>query len=165
MSTSGNFYVHYINYSNSDFIFVFTLTIQKSTFCFYFNPSAKYYCATFLAIHPNMVNQSTPQLFSKLCLFSCQVFQLGNEVHEYLSRIAFLLDERFQFLKPIMLFAVKSTQLIFFSRLFFLIQCHTRILTNEVCKILCNNRHLLLQLFLFGIKCFSLADCTGQAFL
>lgn len=102
MSISGNFYVHYINYSNSDFIFVFTLTIQKLTLCFYFNPSTKYYCATFLAIHSDIVNQATPQLFSKLCLFSRQVFQLGDEIHEYLSRIVFLLDECFQFLKAIM---------------------------------------------------------------
>ena len=65
--------------------------------CFYIlnsnlNPTPEDYRAAFL-IYADVIHQTAPQFFPKLCLFSCQIFQLSDEVREYLLRVIFFLDE------------------------------------------------------------------------
>ena len=104
--------------------------------CFYIlngnlNPTPEDYCAAFL-IDADVIDQTAPQFFPELRLFSRQIFQFGDEVREYLLRVILLLDESFQFLKAAMLFAIEGTELLFFLRLLRLIQGYTRILPDEV---------------------------------
>ena len=71
--------------------------------CFYIlyvnlNPTPEDHRAAFL-INADVIDQTVPQFFPELRLFSGQIFQLGDEVREYLLRIVLLLDECFQFLK------------------------------------------------------------------
>lgn len=56
------------------------------------NPTPKDHCATFL-INADVIDQTSPQFFPELRLFSGQILQLGDEVREYLLRIILLLDE------------------------------------------------------------------------
>lgn len=69
------------------------------------NPASEDYRAAFL-INADVIDQTTPQFFPELRLFSRQIFQFGDEVREYLLRVILLLDESFQFLKAAMLFTV-----------------------------------------------------------
>ena len=62
----------------------------------YFNPTPEDYRAAFL-VDADVINQSAPQFFPELRLFSRQIFQLDDEVHEYLLRVILLLDECLQF--------------------------------------------------------------------
>ena len=61
--------------------------------CFYIlnsnlNPTPEDYRAAFL-IYADVIHQTAPQFSAKLCLFSCQIFQLSDEVREYLLRVIF----------------------------------------------------------------------------
>ena len=60
------------------------------------NPASEDYRAAFL-INADVIDQTTPQFFPELRLFSRQIFQFGDEVREYLLRVILLLDESFQF--------------------------------------------------------------------
>ena len=56
------------------------------------NPTLEDYRAAFL-IDANVIDQTAPHFFPKLRLFSGQIFQLGDEVREYLLGIIFFLDK------------------------------------------------------------------------
>ena len=71
--------------------------------CFYIlngnlNPASEDYRAAFL-INADVIDQTTPQFFPELRLFSRQIFQLVDEVRENFPRVILLLDECLQFLK------------------------------------------------------------------
>ena len=125
------------------------------------NPASEDYRAAFL-INADVIDQTTPQFFPELRLFSRQIFQFGDEVREYLLRVILLLDESFQFLKAAMLFAIEGTELLFCLRLLRLIQGYTRILPDEVRKILSDNPQFLLQPFPLFTKGIYLADRFNQ---
>ena len=63
-----------------------------------FNPTPEDYRAAFL-INADVIHQTAPQFFPEFRLFSVQIFQLSDEVREYLLRIILFLDECLQFLK------------------------------------------------------------------
>ena len=48
---------------------------------------------TALFIDVNVIDQTAPQFFSELRLFSGQILHLGDKVREYLLGIIFFLDE------------------------------------------------------------------------
>ena len=56
------------------------------------NPTPEDYRAAFL-INADVIDQTAPQFFPELRLFSGQILQLGDEVREYLLRVIFFLDE------------------------------------------------------------------------
>ena len=65
--------------------------------CFYIlnsnlYPTPEDYRAAFL-ISADVIDQTAPQFFPELCLFSGQILQLGDKVREYLLGIIFFLDE------------------------------------------------------------------------
>lgn len=55
-----------------------------STFNCNLNPAPENYGTALLVFHPDVIDQTAPQFFPELCLFSHQIFQLGDEVREYL---------------------------------------------------------------------------------
>lgn len=111
-----------------------------STFNCNLNPAPENYGTALLVFHPDVIDQTAPQFFPELCLFSHQIFQLGDEVREYLLCVILLLDECLQFQKWAMLFAIESAELLFFLRLLRLIQSDTCILLDE-CSIELINCH------------------------
>ena len=115
--------------------------------CFYIlnsnlNPTPEDYRAAFL-INADVIDQTAPQFFPELCLFSDQIFQLVDEVRENFPRVILLLDECLQLLKSAMLFAIEGTELLFFLCLLRLIQGYTCILLDEVRKVLCDDHQFL----------------------
>ena len=118
--------------------------------CFYIlngnlNPTPEDYRAAFL-INADVIRQTAPQFSAKLCLFSCQIFQLSDEVREYLLRVILFLDECLQFLKSAVLFSIQGAEFLFFLCLLRLIQGYTCILLDEVRKVLCDNSQFLFYL-------------------
>ena len=88
--------------------------------CFYIlnsnlNPTPEDYRAAFL-IDADVIDQTAPQFFPELRLFSGQIFQLGDEVREYLFRVILFLDKCLQFQKAAMLFSIQGAELLFFLR-------------------------------------------------
>ena len=86
-----------------------------------------------------MIDQTAPQFFPELRLLTVQPIQSIGEVCEYLLHVIFFLDECLQFQKAPVLLFIKDTELLFFLCLIRLIQSHTRILPDEVRKILSDN--------------------------
>ena len=62
------------------------------------NPTPEDHRAAFL-INADVIDQTAPQFFPELRLFSGQILQLSDEVREYLLRVILFLDECLQFLK------------------------------------------------------------------
>ena len=58
-----------------------------------------------------MIHQTAPQFFPEFRLLARQIFQLADEVREYLLRVILLLVECLQFLLQLFLFCVKGLRL------------------------------------------------------